>query len=261
MGFGDEILGSGLARGALARGRRVAFGDGKRIIWSAQAHEIYANNPNVAPPGSEGARDLEWVPHYRGNRLYARSVNGRWQWNSSFRATRGELFFTEAELNQIQVEPGFVLIEPSVKNSAPNKQWPVERYQALARQLLDAGYRVAQFSVSRPHLAPEVIVYPSLRFRTALLYLRRAALYIGPEGGLHHAAAALGIPAVVIFGGFISPQTTGYDIHTNLFTGSVPCGTMGLRCLHCINAMKAISVSMVCSAAMEILRHGKVKAS
>ena len=36
------------------------------------------------------------------------------------------------------------------------------------------------------------------------------------EGGLHHAAAALGMPAVVLFGGMISPRNTGYDVHVNL---------------------------------------------
>jgi hypothetical protein len=51
-----------------------------------------------------------------------------------------------------------------------------------------------------------------------------AALLISPEGGLHHAAAALGVRAVVIFGGFISPATTGYELHTNLFTGGQACG-------------------------------------
>lgn len=86
-------------------------------------------------------------------------------------------------------------------------------------------------------------------FRQACGALSGAKLYIGPEGGLHHAAAALGIPAVVIFGGFIHPRTTGYDLHTNLFVGDEPCGSTNY-CVHCVDAMASISVDEVFSAAI-----------
>src|SRR5690349_18144596 len=92
LGFGDELMGSGIARGASRRGRRVAFGDGRRIIWHRNAHEIFRDNPNVAAPGSEGAADLEWVEHYSGRRLYCRLKAGRWEFNPDFRATPGEIF-------------------------------------------------------------------------------------------------------------------------------------------------------------------------
>lgn len=253
MGYGDELLGSGMARGAAARGKRIAFGDGKRIIWSAHSHEIYRNNPNVAPPGSEGMHDLEWIRHYRGNRLYARSVNGRWIWNMSFSPQRGEVFFSQAEIDAVSVEPGFILIEPSVKNTAINKQWPKERYAVLAQTLIAAGHRVAQFTHSGPPIASGVGLLRARSFREALVYLRAAALYIGPEGGLHHGAAAVGKRAVVIFGGFISPKTTGYPEHINLFTGGTACGVNARKCPHCVSAMNAITVPTVVAAAYECL--------
>jgi FkbM family methyltransferase len=61
--------------------------------------------------------------------------------------------------------------------------------------------------------------------------LSGASLLISPEGGLHHAAAALGVRAVVIFGGFISPATTGYALHTNLFTAARPAGCASAACI------------------------------
>jgi len=36
------------------------------------------------------------------------------------------------------------------------------------------------------------------------------------EGGVHHLAAAVGTPAVVLFGGFISPEWTGYQYQFNV---------------------------------------------
>jgi ADP-heptose:LPS heptosyltransferase len=85
-------------------------------------------------------------------------------------------------------------------------------------------------------------------FRHAMAVLARASLYIGPEGGLHHAAAAVGIPAVVIFGGFIPPSVTGYATHINLTGGAAACGSLK-PCEHCKAYMDVISVADVMGAA------------
>ena len=71
-------------------------------------------------------------------------------------------------------------------------------------------------------------------------------LFIGTEGGMHHAAAATSRKAVVIFGGHISPKITGYDFHTNLYVdieGS-PCGNKNI-CNHCKKCMDSISSEMM----------------
>jgi hypothetical protein len=36
------------------RGKRVVFGNGRRIIWTKQSHEVFRGNPNVAPPRKRG---------------------------------------------------------------------------------------------------------------------------------------------------------------------------------------------------------------
>lgn len=48
-----------------------------------------------------------------------------------------------------------------------------------------------------------------------------------PEGGISHIAAALKMPAVVIFGGFSDPEWTGYPDHINI--------TTDVDCKHCYN--------------------------
>jgi hypothetical protein len=258
MGFGDEIIGSGLARGAHARGKRIAFGDGQTILWGPWAAEIYQGNPNVAAPGAEGASDLEWIDHYKGRRKYNRQVNGRWAWNYNFKARPGEFFFDDAE-RQIagMFTPGFVVIEPNVpwqKSVAPNKDWGESKYQELARRLLLQGCRLVQFrhGNSRRMIAgADLIELP--KFRHVISVLSRAALYIGPEGGMHHAAAAVGVKAVVLFGGFIPPQVTGYDLHTNLTGGAEACGNIK-PCKHCAQAMANISVDTVKEAALDQLQ-------
>lgn len=259
MGLGDSLIGSGLARGLAAVGKRAAFGDGRRIIWAPQDHEIFRDNPNVAPPGSENDADLKWIFHYRGWRLYGHVVGKHWQFRD-FECPPGEVFLTKEEkawvLARVWGDP-IAVIEPRVKPvgacQGANKQWPVASYQKLASRLLAAtGCRPVQLvpSGARPLLADvDAIETPS--FRHALAVLGLAQIYIGPEGGLHHGAAAMGTRAVVIFGGFNTPRSTGYAWHENIAVGE-PCGTIA-ECSHCKAAMASISVDRVLDGAVRQL--------
>jgi hypothetical protein len=252
LGLGDQLLATGLARGTKARGKRIAFGDGKQIIWDHHSEQIFRGNPNIAPPGSERDPDIEWVPFYRGNRIYNRQSGDRWVWNLDFRAIPGEVFLTADELKWARFHgSGFVVIEPNVpefKTVAPNKQWPVERYNKVARLLLKSGVDVVQFNFKAGHVIPGARLIKTPSFRHAVAALEKASLYIGPEGGLHHASAAVSLPAVVLFGGFIPPAVTGYSFHTNLTGGAEACGSLH-ACSHCKAAMAAISVPEVIDAA------------
>jgi ADP-heptose:LPS heptosyltransferase len=147
--------------------------------------------------------------------------------------------------------PRPVVIEPTVKDMGAcvgaNKQWPIERYLRVAAGLADDGEFPVSLGPTRGgwDVLPRVITET---FRDALCVLSLARLYIGPEGGLHHAAAALGVPAVVIFGGFSSPAATGYPWHVNIAAPGKPCGSTAY-CAHCRDAMAAITVERVLEAA------------
>lgn len=252
-------MASGMARGARRRGKRIAFGAAGRIIWDKNSEPVFRHNPNVAPPGSEGAADLEWIPYYKGHRIYNRQdkAKGRWIWNYDFRAAPGEIFLTEVEVAAGKRHGrGFVLIEPNTerwKSVAPNKDWGLAKYQAVADQLRDDGYRVAQFRHDPEQPALKGIEnFRTFSFRDALALLSHARVYIGPEGGLHHGAAAVDVPAVVLFGGFIPPTVTGYAVHANLTGGASACGSL-TACDHCKAAMAAISVEEVVAAAKDYM--------
>lgn len=266
MGYGDEIMGSGLALEVASRGKRAAFGDEmqRRIVWHYNAHQVFKHNPDVAPPGSENDPDIEWIPHYPGRRLYCANPRPtsrrmrrvrKWEFTPGTQRA-GKFYFTPFEkIQMLSFDPGFIVIEPNVKRSAPNKQWPQERYAKVAELLMARGYSVIQFETEGVVL-PGVRQVRALNFRMAALILSRAALYIGPEGGLHHAAAALDvdIPAVVNFGGFISPRVTGYKKHTNIFGGTdLGCGQIN-PCTHCQKIMQRITVEQVLESSLKILR-------
>lgn len=253
-------MATGLARGAKDRGKRIAFGDGRQIIFSPWSPIVFRNNPNIAWPGDERATDIEWISHHKGNRLYNKMSESRtrWIWNTNFNPSPGELFFSEDEMKFAErAGSGFVVIEPNVpwhKTVAANKDWGTGRYSAVAHELVADGNRVLQFGYETARVRlPAATQFSAPTFRHALAVLARASLYIGPEGGLHHGAAAVGISAVVLFGGFIPPKVTGYPTHTNLTGGAQACGKLA-KCSHCKAAMDAISVEAVMRASREYLQ-------
>lgn len=256
MGYGDNLMASGIARDL---GRRVAFGDEaeRRIIWDHHSEEVFRGNPLVAPPGSEGEPNLTWVKYHRGHRLYNQQLaSNRWKWRHSWKPKPGELYLTDEEVARA-LPGGFVLIEPNVpswKTVAPNKQWPADRFVRVAREVMSWGREVVQLNYGERYSIPGARLIRTRTFRDAAILLHRAAYALLPEGGLHHAAAArtrLGdrvlresVPAVVLFGGFIPPRSTGYACHVNVTGGAEACGNF-TPCDHCELAMRNISVESV----------------
>lgn len=267
MGIGDQLIATGLAKGAAARGKRIAFGDGRRgcrTSWDKWSPEIFRGNPNIAVPGTEHLPDVEWINFRKGHRLYNSVGRQRWIWNPEFRPQPGEVFLDRIEMAWAAgVGSGFVLIEPNVeawKKWAVNKRWPGDRYDEVARRLQSGGHEVVQFiHAGSSHILPGARLIATPSFRHALAALSRAALYIGSEGGMHHGAAAVGVPGVVIFGGWIPPGATGYSMHVNLTGGRGPCGMMA-PCNHCRAAMDAITVDEVSNAAGALLAAAKAVA-
>lgn len=260
MGIGDNIMASGMARGAEARGKKIAFGDGKTIKWDPNSEIVFRGNLNVAKPGEEKRQNLEWIEFYKGHRIYNRDnkVEKRWEWNYDFKSVPGELFLSDNEKKfGSRIGSGFVFIEPNVlrnKSVAENKQWSIEKFELVAQWLRAEGLEVIQpvYRGGRHRLKSARSVRTN-DFRQAAALLERARLFIGAEGGLHHAAAALGVPGVVLFGGFVPPQVTGYDIHTNLTGGAEACGNYE-PCNHCREALNKITADEVFVAAVSHVR-------
>jgi ADP-heptose:LPS heptosyltransferase len=71
-------------------------------------------------------------------------------------------------------------------------------------------------------------------------------MFIGPEGGMMHAAAATNRKAVIVWGGHISPDITGYNFHNNVYNNHPlsPCGIKKV-CMHCLEELKKISTEKV----------------
>lgn len=258
MGMGDELIAAGQARALHALdGRKVIIRDRHdRIRW----HELWRNNPAIISPHDRAHKAHE-IKNGPGARPYiAAKSDTRWTWKE-FTCTPAALHFfpDEIELSARQGRPDIV-IEPMLKAKAsPNKDWGRPRWEALVGLMRRAGMRPVQLGTAgtqRLH-GCDFIETPS--FRLACAVLARARACVVPEGGLHHAAAALSVPAVVIYGGYISPRQTGYESQANLFTGGEPCG-MRIPCEHCTAAMEQITPALVMENLLKVMRDATVSA-
>lgn len=236
MGIGDCLMAAGEARRAAeTHGRPVAILDRRgRQKW----YGVWDYCPDVLPR-NQWRDGLPYIVNGGQRRPYidySRSARHRWAW-LPYRPVPAKVILPPDLLHWAEQYRGRVVIEPRIKAGAsPNKQWG----------------RWADLMTLRPDLPwLEMPALPSFGHALAVLSVASAAVL--PEGGLHHAAAAVGLPAVVIFGGYISPDVTGYDTHINLFTGGEACGNRG-PCRHCEKAMSQISPAQVVAALDSILR-------
>jgi len=131
----------------------------------------------------------------------------------------------------------FIFIEPHVKDTftSNNRDWGWENYVDLVN---NCNYTFVQPDYGL-RILPGVVRVKTPNFLSACAILSRAKTAVFSEGGFMHAAAALGIRSVVIYGGVISPEITGYKIHYNFYSGGEPCGSRN-PCKHCKKAMKKI---------------------
>jgi hypothetical protein len=248
MGWGDELMAAGQARKVYEQtGRAVQIvGIDRRARWS----ELWQGIPYIVGPGARAAPNT--ILNGPNARPYVTSKSAtRWFWQP-FVPTPAQPSLNMLERMVGKLVAGAVVIEPTIKDRAsPNKAWTPGRWAELVEALPDVEF----VQLGPPGLIPldRVRHVVTRSFREAIGALSGAAAYVGPEGGLHHAAAAVGIPAVVLFGGFIAPENTGYKEHRNLFTGGYACGSR-VPCGHCQKAMNDITVQLVADSLRGVLR-------
>jgi hypothetical protein len=251
MGWGDELIVTGEARRLYqTNGRKVVVQDKH---GQHRFHELWHGNPYIATR-SEKLYQVNYLRNCPGFRPYIKSkTETRWFWNE-WQCVPGEIYLTQEEVAYAaQFSPG-VVIEPNIKQKAsPNKDWGRGRWVELINLLKSAGLSVSQLGSSGTQVLPGARLIHTPTFRMACAVLARATAAVLPEGGLHHAAAAVGLRrVVVIYGGFISPKQTGYYFHKNLFTGVEPCG-LRVLCEHCSDAMAAITPGLVAEEILGLL--------
>lgn len=257
MGYGDLIMAAGQAQELYTAHPELGpvallAGDSGKIRW----RDLWEGNPAIYKPIAGAVAPRAWIRTGKGYLPYLdneRSTAEQWVWSGwQARDHRGSIYLARSELAATALyDRPFILVEPPSDRKHVNRRPATEFWDDLVDglhkyfrhyPLLQLGHREAL----RVHgLVP--VSNPS--FRSACAVLSRAALLVCTEGGLAHAAAALGIPALVLWGGNISYDALGYPEHMNLLPlrPHLGCGRL-TPCPACTSAWQDYSADAVLAA-------------
>lgn len=215
-------------------------------------HDSWLGNPAVDENSKkkiiDGASARPYIKSWNGRRII---------YDESYRPHAGKIWLTHIERNFARERVGdqrFAVVAPFIKdNASANKDWGVKNWEAAIAGLPIPVYQLLP-DLETPVIKGAIGIHTKT-FRQAAAIIDRAAVVMCNEGGTHHMAASMGVPAVVIFGAFISPKTTGYDFHRNISVETQEgfCGNFD-PCKHCKNALAQITPEMVRSHVDDLLR-------
>ena len=113
-----------------------------------------------------------------------------------------------AALSLAESDRPLIALHPG--SGSPRKNWPVERWLALGRALLDRTppprLLLVGGEADGPQLATltsawsDAVVARDLPLPALAAHLERCALFLGHDSGISHLAAAVGTPCVLLFG-------------------------------------------------------------
>jgi ADP-heptose:LPS heptosyltransferase len=183
------------------------------------------------------------------------------------RAAHGERVTALLRRGRVGIERPLVAMCPGSKQAA--KRWPLERYAALGKRLIEGGADVAIIggpdearaaaTVTRDWPADRwTVLAGELSVLESAEALRRAVLYVGNDTGAMHLAAAVGTPCVAIFGAR-EPGVSWHPYgpaHVVLRHDAVPCANCYLTdcTVERLRCLTAISVEAVWAACRGLLR-------
>ncbi len=130
-----------------------------------------------------------------------------------------------------------------------NRQPSYEFVRRLIR-LLSKEYFLVCSKHEDVYIGGETYILPSFSYRQLVQIMTYCDAYVGVEGGSHHAAAAAGLRGVVLYGKWLSPESTGYNFHYNLSSGYLDELTKN-HAIHkepepsCIAALNSYQLSLI----------------
>ena len=135
------------------------------------------------------------------------------------------------------VDPDRPMLGMSPGTAWETKRWPVERFGALARRAMAAGYQVvasgepseAELYRKLAEAAPGTSIV-SLDLEELGGFISRCAAFVANDSGPMHMARALGVPTLAFFGS-TDPKMFQFQGHSVLFAGlpCSPCSFFGRR--------------------------------
>ena len=257
MGLGDDLMWLGEASKVHEKNPDAVIHDGREYS------PVWKHNDWVVSPDYNGPKKKLLVPRKpNGNRWYIQGWGPGKIYYKKYNPLPAPYVFHRTEMdtaasilfnNGIDKQP-FVIVNPDTKNTtlSVNKDWGFSRWQQLT-DMLSKHITVVRVKPDGPvkdvsgyvqynqKTLDNAINISENDIRISFAIMAQAQAIITSEGALHHFAAAIDMPAYVIYGGAIHPQQTGYNNRnqTNYVYGNEPCGSQ-VPCDHCKEAMASI---------------------
>jgi hypothetical protein len=162
---------------------------------------------------------------------------------------RPHVYLRSLEREKGRLYPSQAVIHSAGLASMKNKQWPTERYQAVADDL-QKDVRWIQLGLADDPLIRGAL---DLRGRTTLretaAILANSKIFLGEAGFLMHLARAVETRAVIVYGGREDPAISGYRANENILgrTKCSPCWQR-TRCDYGHECMQIIEPDQVVAA-------------
>ena len=245
MGLGDDLMITGIVEQEYIKhpDKQIVIGSLKRnLIFDSL---VYLNNPKITPSDKINKnKPVHFIDYNDENRFYInyeKCDHNNLSWRTDFKLIPGRIYFSKTEISDAKnilknanifwsknrdiEHKGIIFFESySTKQNhefyshkMQNKNWGEKNWKKLIKKLKEE-YLIIQ-SVHETAIKIDGVFYSEKEFdfRTACAVINNCDMYLGNEGGFGHAAAALNKKALIYFGGWISPQSTGYDIHENIY--------------------------------------------
>lgn len=217
----------------------------KSVIVETEWPDLFVNNPNVTwftkKHFTTTKRHIR--PKYKINIDTKRSLyNQMMDYIDTKEKGKPELFLTDKEVNDAKRNYPFnyIVTCPEGKQgfTANRKEWGFNNFQLLSN--LFEEIEVIQIGSKDDRLLENVIDARGLSIRESAAILHGSMFFLGLEGGLMHLAKSVGVKGIILYGGFIKPEISGYDDFLNIYKE--------VHCSPCFNSNKAHSVceNMIC---------------
>ena len=275
MGLGDDLMITGFVEEEYKKhpDKQIVIGNlNENLIFDSI---VYLNNPKIIHSSKVNKTEpVHFINYNDLNRFYVdyeKCTDNNLAWRTDVKLIPGKLYFSQNEIDEAltilknarqfwfknnKKEPEGVIFFESYSTKSDhnfyskkmiNKNWGEKNWINLINKLRKK-YLIIQ-SVHEKSIKIDGTFYANNQFdfRTACALMDQCDMFLGNEGAFGHAAAALNKKAVVYFGGWISPLSTGYDMHENIYykDDKSPCGAVGYICNHCEMARHKISVSYI----------------
>lgn len=233
-----------------------------KIIVETKHPELFINNPypNWVTSTHFSTTKKFIKPKYTVNRETSCSIFSQMMSYIGIREDRSpKLYLSDVEIQIVKSDfpDPYLVIAPvgRTKFSANRKEWGFDKFQHLVELLNDTT--ILQVGMPSDLLLRGVCDARFIDVRKTAAIIANAVLFIGLEGGLMHLARSVDTPAVIIYGGYIKPEISGYPLNVNIATNEPcsPCYDSNQRQTDCehMRCMKQISVGDVYNAVIQKL--------